>query len=324
MRNLVLITVDCLRADVGMPELRRLGGLRFTNAISASSSTPPSFSAIFTGHLPSDCGGVLKPWPPKIGVAERLRRHGYHTAGFHSNPWLSKVYGWDKGFDTYKDVTGRGKTYALAKEVEKPVRGWLKKAKQPFFLWVHYMDCHEPYGLAGTPERMEDAKEAYQEAAAVVDTHIARLVGQLPSDTAVIVTADHGQAFMERGRHGHSHSLYEELIHVPLVLIGGGSREEQRTTSSLNISTMLLWEAGVVDDPHPHRLGVAYSQYYNWRDRNKLIVGAEPWLASLRTDKWKLITGGGEWPLKRDKIELYDLGNDPMEAENLWQRMYSG
>ena len=155
---MVLITVDCLRADMleNMSELSKLGGLRFTNAISASTQTPSSFSAMFSGRLPLDYGGRLKlNRSPRVGIAERLKGQGYHTAGFHSNPWLSKLYGWDMGFDTYEDLAYKGRLYALAEEMEKPVKKWLKKAKQPFFLWVHYMDAHEPYRLKGTPEKME-------------------------------------------------------------------------------------------------------------------------------------------------------------------------
>jgi len=322
MRNLVLITIDCLRADADTPELNKLGGLRFTNAISASAQTPSSFSAMLSGWLPLDCGGRLKlNRSPRVGIAERLKNQGYHTAGFHSNPWLSRVHGWDIGFDTYKDVAYKGRLYALAEEVDKAVKKWLRKAKQPFFLWVHYMDCHEPYRLENMPERIEGKREAYREAVATTDKHVVGLIEQLPSDTAIIVTADHGQAFMEHGMHGHSHSLYEELIHVPLVLIKGSTYnlEEQRITSLLNIPTMLLWEAGVVDDSHSYRLGVAYSQLADWQDRDKLITGKLPRMSSLRTDTHKLITCEGKWPyFERDEVELYDLENDPEEKVNLW------
>ncbi|MBI5182950.1 MAG: sulfatase [Nitrospinae bacterium] len=181
--NIVLITIDSLRWDyVGYysnidttitPNIDQFleKGIIFKNAISQSPYTWGSFATIFTSHYPrmvTTPNGILLD--NRLTLAEILKRGGYRTVGFHSNPFLTHVFGYDRGFDTFEDNFGgrrnslkwgwfvhlisrlmriyRIEPYLLAEKINKRVKGWFKKGyhySSPFFLWIHYMDTHGPY-----------------------------------------------------------------------------------------------------------------------------------------------------------------------------------
>jgi len=299
--NLILITVDCLRADhlscLGYsrkttPNLDYLagGGALFTQAISVGPGTPTSFTAMFTSTYPLMYGGKLYITSQRTTMAEVLKEHGYHTAAFHSNPWISSFYGYDRGFDTFDDSIQKwrqkgllGRPKAIAQRImDKPGRfykflaqviyllymgtnwfsktealskkalSWLRYHPKNSFLWIHYMDVHEPYlPLPGftsplkiqriiqllaktrnspgslSPQEKKRLVDLYDTKISYADKMIGSLLrilkqSSLLDDTFIIITADHGQQLMERNRHGHSHYLYDELIRVPLIIAGPG------------------------------------------------------------------------------------------------------
>ena len=126
--NLILITIDCLRADhVGAlgyhkpttPRIDELAakGVVFTQAFAHGPRTPASFPAILTSTYPLMYGGTAALSEERVTLAESLRNAGYFTAAFHSNPYLSRALNYDKGFDVFWDSmsetslvsrTGRG------------------------------------------------------------------------------------------------------------------------------------------------------------------------------------------------------------------------
>ena len=119
-RYVFLITVDCLRADhVGCigdgsltPNIDKLArdGLVFTRAFANGPGTNQSFPAIFTSTYFLMHGG-LRLLPGYKTLAEVMRENGFRTVGFHSNPFLSRVLGWNRGFEEY---------YAFLEEIKSP------------------------------------------------------------------------------------------------------------------------------------------------------------------------------------------------------------
>ncbi|PSP84363.1 sulfatase [Halobacteriales archaeon QS_1_68_17] len=137
-------------------------------------------------------------------------------------------------------------------DVEDRATAFLADAEEPFFLWVHYMDAHTPYvpaprylravsgsrlgthrmlvahartglGRRVSDRTLADLRTLYRAAVRQVDAGIGRLLGALDDagirdETAVVVTGDHGEEFMEHGHLAHYPKLYDELIHVPLVV----------------------------------------------------------------------------------------------------------
>ena len=126
--NVMLITIDCLRADhmscLGYhrkttPNIDKFArkGILFTQAIANSSFTPGSFPSILTSTYP-----FMFPDHPRISlrvsIAEILKKKGYKTAAFHSNPYLSRYYNYDKGFDYFEDFLFTSNKKELNKEYD--------------------------------------------------------------------------------------------------------------------------------------------------------------------------------------------------------------
>ncbi len=187
MKNVVLITIDCLRADhmscygykrKTTPFLDGLAkkGLFCKNAFANGPNTRHSVPSFLTSTYP-----LLFLQEAKTGkfhegrksIAEILRRHRYMTGAIHSNPYISKFYGYDRGFDYFNDfLVGQVEDEIERNKIIRAMHEGLKGFKavimkrlphedgqkindiafklaedmeQPFFLWLHYMDVHMPY-----------------------------------------------------------------------------------------------------------------------------------------------------------------------------------
>jgi arylsulfatase A-like enzyme len=184
----------------------------------------------------------------------------------------------------YRDIPGR----KLASEVTDRFLAWLEQdPSRPFLAVLNYFDVHDPYlppspndtvftggspnqGLINwrlgdsdptlTPEQIEAEIAAYDGAIRYVDSQIGRLLQRLESlgisdAVDVVITSDHGEAFGERGLYLHAHSLYREVIHVPLIYRAGGSRGGTRVTDPVSIawvpSTVFRAAFPRMEDPFP-------------------------------------------------------------------------
>jgi len=403
--NVILITVDALRADhltcLGYrrkitPNLDRLAssGVLFTQAISTSQMTPGCFPSLFTSTFPLMNGGWFDISKRGIALPQVLKQHGYHTGAFVSNPWLSSYYGYHNWFDTleysipesrmemlYKPLgrlCGRPvkPPHARAHELNKKAITWLRNNRGNFFLWLHYMDVHGPYGLIPTiislfrslPRIMvhqalghtiHRARQSNSLLTSVIDdvnrridmydAHVRyedKMVGSLLrtlteldilKDTFIVITADHGEELMEHGCYGHVFGLYDELIHVPLIIAGPGLKRQLiiQQVSLLDLAPTILDMLGFEKpktflgnsllglmrgiDTKDDKLGAisetdvpVYTPASRWRLRgNQKRLNANRRVVSLRTGKWKYIhTEGGQ-------DELYHLEDDPKETQNL-------
>jgi len=376
--NLILLTVDCLRADrlscmgyskITTPHIDSLArsGLLFKQAITLSSWTPSSFMALFTSSYPLMQKGKLGI-PGKLRtIPELVKTGGYNTAGFHSNPWLAAKFGYSRGFDIFDDSLQENlehEPYGRAETLHYKALNYIKDLAGDFFLWLHYMDMHEPY----LPVRQSTANEQvqfltklnrrafaeqqkithdearillelYDEKILYLDQEIGRFLAQLDelhirNSTTFIVTADHGQMFNDHGLFGHGTQLYEELIHVPLIITGPGIRKQcvKRVVSMIDLAPTILDILGV-DAPTTFlgsSLLPSIKKYYFipplWEalsetdSIDKYARQSDPELdvskrqISVRTDKWKYIYTEGQ------EGELYYLKDDYGEAVNLIRR----
>jgi len=172
--NVILLSADALRADHlscygyhrdTSPVLDELAeeSIRFTNAYSASSHTREAVPALLTGKYP-DVAIDSKYHLESDTIASTLSEEGFATAGFHSNPFVSRAYGFDRGFDVFDDDLHlgqhklialaqraldkfRNRHYARAEEINERSLNWIDSLDdgESFFLWNHYMDTHGPY-----------------------------------------------------------------------------------------------------------------------------------------------------------------------------------
>ncbi|MFB6186155.1 MAG: sulfatase, partial [Halobacteriaceae archaeon] len=313
--NIILVTVDSLRADhcgfMGYeggttPTLDEMAseGIAFTNAIAPGPRTPESMPPTFTGcflseDLPSekaDQQSVIREHMSKrTTIAEQFSNAGYRTVGVTPNPFTSKYFGFDQGFDEFVDFIGEddsiygrlfdawidgntssnvlrlARNMILREEVFKPWEVYYSKVKEtvrgeePYFLWVFLMDVHEPYlarkgyrsqgwldrwrgiwslYLGDRETEFDQATRerlltAYDDSIRYADVFLKRLLSDISDNTIVAVHGDHGEAFGEHGYYSHEPYLYEESIHVPLVIHGAGEGMVQRPTSLLDLPSIL-------------------------------------------------------------------------------------
>jgi choline-sulfatase len=248
-QNVVLITLDTTRADrMGFlgskrgltPNLDALArqSVVFSRAYSQVPLTTPSHATILSGTYPQfnhlqDMGSPLAkdlPYLPDI-----LRQHGYHTAAFVGSqildPKSAAAPGFDRGFDIYdagfhSRAPGEDRYHSVERRgavVVAHAIAWLKAGRRtPFFLWVHLYDPHDPYD---PPEPFKAKYRAfpYDGEIAYADSAVGKLLAALRADglsdsTVIAVAADHGEAFGEHGEQTHGLFLYDETIHVPLLV----------------------------------------------------------------------------------------------------------
>jgi arylsulfatase A-like enzyme len=284
--TLVLVSVDCLRADhVGAygyslpttPEIDAVAreGTVFENAFATASWTLPSHMSMLTGLVPS-LHGATKWEKLSSGVdylPEMLARSGYRSSGVVSWVYLSQIYGFERGFDSYQvlDQPQAGDIIDLAIAELGRGRG------QPQFLFVHLWDAHWPYLPASSDlERMggrprdisslhelirdgkptsddlqrEEVVRLYDAEIASADRELGRLLREMKSmglweNSLVAITSDHGEAFLEHGHWEHSQTLYEELTRVPLVVKWPGQAEPARETSPVSLVDLFVTFAEV-------------------------------------------------------------------------------
>lgn len=345
-RNLLLITVDTLRADalgfagnteVSTPALDRLAeaGRVFTDTHAQNVVTLPSHTNILTGLYPYQHGvrnnGGFKLGPDVPTLATILHKAGFATAAVVGSFALDSRYGLGRGFDLYDDEfggapEGQGEhlfTYAERPGSEVVARGtrwWNEHRGQRRFLWLHLFDPHAPY-QPPAPFAAEYSKQPYLGEVAAVDSYLAPLLDAFLSGreapTLIVFTADHGEALGEHGELTHSFFAYEPTLKVPLVLWGPGVTpgRDDRVAQHVDILPTALGALGVAAPsglPGRSLLGPADPSrvvYFESLSPN-LEFGAAPLRGVIR-GHMKLI----ELPIP----ELYDLASDPGETRNLFR-----
>jgi len=372
------------RPDQTTPNLDALArkGARFELVHSTSAVTPVSHASILTGlnqyrhGLRVVCALSGYRLPENIPtLATRLKAAGYHTAAIHSSFNVSAFFGFDHGFDTFESFdaemhvevpkddsaedTGGGladwnvrKLQRRSDETTNMVLDYLKGAKTPFFLWIHYWDPHDAMLLPPPDFRdyrrglarlsaPEQHKALYTAEVEYQDQQIGRLLDDLEQTgffehSMMVVTADHGEGLGEHGWASHR-ILYQEQMHVPLIVrVPGGKAglEVNQLVGVVNIAPTVLDYVGLESNDVRELDGVSlrpllegrtlpaqtlYADQINGYDFNARMVRTRPqadFLYSITRDPWKLIYR----PSRFDESELYDLRDDPDEENNLWSK----
>ncbi|MDP6762575.1 MAG: sulfatase [Planctomycetota bacterium] len=356
-RNLLLITVDTLRADhLGAygygrdtsPCIDALAAqsVLFEDAHASSSWTLPSLASLLTSSYPSahGCWSDESSLSPAFEtLAERLSREGFDTAAFVTHLFLDRRYGLAQGFDLYDQElvakTRQASHLAVSSpELTRKAVDWLERRRAsgsdaPFFLWVHYFDPHSNYqfhegiteGFA-TPSPWGNSHtklDVYDGEISFTDRHIGALLRSLgkarvEDETMVILAADHGEEFGEHGLYGHRRHLHREVVQVPLMIRAPG------------IPARRIGQRVSMLDVYPTALallGLEAEEGIQGANLAPVLRGGSlpprQLLAELRVAKktWLASICDGPWKLTVDfrtgQRRLYDLEVDPAEQADI-------
>ena len=340
----------------------------FEQAIAHAPSTLHSHASILTSLLPhhhqATWGGKTRLPESAVTLAETLRAAGYATAAFTGGGQMDRVFGLDQGFDSYIQP---GEEHFMG-TVRRAIDWLQQNPARPFFLFLHTYEVHHPYepsaehlALVGDdyegelPEHIsiDLLREINQKKAAIDEAdleHIKRTYdGEIRSmdeafgvlvetlreqglydDTLVVLTSDHGEEFGEHGVVGwHSHTLYDELLRVPLVLKLPGSRRAGIRVSSqvrsIDIAPTIVAALGV-ETPTDYT-GVDLDPLIGDTDRLDLVTisrmdrppGRD--ISSYRTSEWKLARRA-LFNLREDPAEHWDVALSRRDvAEDLQLRL---
>ena len=249
-RNVLLITIDTLRADAlgsyggraTTPNLDRLAarGARFDFAHAHAVVTLASHASILSGRYPYEHGirdNTGYRFPQTMPTAATLlKAKGFATGAFIGGFPLDHRFGLNVGFDTYDDNLApaagaeSGERERRADAVVASTLGWIGQQQGKWFSWVHVYDPHVTY--AAPPEwAAKFPADPYLAEVSWTDYALGALFDRLtalPRSTLVIVTADHGEGLGDHGEMTHSLFAYESTLHVPLIIAElGGAQTSQ-------------------------------------------------------------------------------------------------
>jgi choline-sulfatase len=346
--NLVLVTIDTLRADrlgcygyshIETPNLDRIArqGVLFENAVTHTPLTAPAHASIFTGLYPTvhkvrDTGGfVLQASQPTL--AEVLRQQGWDTAAFVGSSVLKKQFGFNQGFAFYDDevpkpdprkIAGDYAERRASEVVDRAVAWLASRSGRPFFLWVHVFDPHSPYDPP-SPFREKYSGSAYDGEVAFTDQELGRLFAAVgkksaPEDTLVAVLSDHGESLSEHGEYTHGVFLYDSTLRIAFLLAGPGVPKGLRVKQQARAIDVLPTVLNLMGRQVPPGVqGTSLAPAFEGKSVPASYAYIETlypkinmrWaeLRGIRTSRWKYI--------RAPKPELYDLRQDPAETMNV-------
>ncbi len=341
IRDLLLITVDTLRADalgfagearVSTPTLDRLAatGWVFDNAHAHNVVTLPSHANILTGRYPyqhgirDNIGFVLDDSIPT--AATILSEAGFATGAVIAAYPLDARFGLARGFDVYDDQlpTSQGAVRFASTEragdqvVARGLEWWRKHAGERRFLWLHLFEPHAPYAPP-EPYASQFASEPYLGEVAATDAYLRPLLTPFlegnETPTLIAFTSDHGESLGEHGERTHGLFAYEATLKVPLVLWAPGLEPGRSSAPARHIDLLptLLDAVGV---PAPADL-----------PGRSLLAPTDPAattyfesLTATLNRGWAPLRGvidQGEKLIELPLMELYQLPDDPQELDNL-------
>jgi arylsulfatase A-like enzyme len=364
-KNVVIFLVDTLRADrLGAygygrdtsPNIDAFAAeaVLFERAFSVSPWTRTSVASMFTSMYPvahacQDKDDITTD--ELVMMAEVFKANGFATGGFSTNISVSDQFNMAQGFDEFvyferetwfSDHPGRPDPgYVPIEGMMSDAFEWLLDVgDQPFFFYFHSTDPHWQYRPPAEFALWGDRLlgDLYDGEIRYTDFYFQEVIDHLRTlgkldETLIIFTADHGEELFEHGGHGHGHTLYNELLQVPLIMRHPSLKPARQTEmvrlidvfptiiemfslhpegaviQGRSLLPMLLGKAGEKPDEQFVLAEVRYPSK---------IEGM-----SLEAGDWKLIRIVQMQPSrafprgKSDAWELYNMLQDPGELENV-------
>ncbi|MEZ4318198.1 MAG: sulfatase [Myxococcota bacterium] len=352
-RRVIVVFVDTLRPDhlslngyerQTTPNLDRLArdAVVFDNARSIAPWTLPSARTMVTGRQPEfyDTAETLQA---------RLAAAGFANGMIAGNVYLSANFGMNTDWD-YHEVG----MFPPANEVTDSALAWLDDHEgQDSLLLVHYMSAHLPYleplsyramwagvgpaGLEGEfhlnavrnarlgndPEGQQYVRDRYDQCIRWIDDELERLYSQLDDNDILVFLSDHGEEFWDHGGYEHGHSLYEELLRIPLVVKAPGLTPGHVTepASLLDVTPTILDLLGL--PPIAHADGKSLVALANGDPAAREAFAARPHgfgRPLYGFERWGVLDGNRKYTTFQGQESLFDLEADPGETNDLSER----
>ncbi len=354
--SLLLITIDALRAD----RLGSAGYPRPTTPhLDAFAADATRFAAAFTGgpktipSVPQILTGRFFYWHrPSRGLPELLGDGAHPSHAIVNNPYVAS---WLRGAQPGFDAVQAGDALDARAITSAALRYLTAAGRCPTMLYLHYLDTHTPYRAPpryarrfidpNAPTKVgltfDDVTRAWQERydaadrqriidlydgnLAYTDRQVGRLLRGLAKRgrldrTLVVITADHGEELWDHRKFFHGQSLYDELLHVPLLVrwpAFGHGRVVPDVVRTVDVAPTV---AEALRHPAPPSDGRSLAPLARGdadapRTAFALVSHAEPRTPerqAVRTATHKLIRD-----VTDGAVQIYDLTTDPTEKRNL-------
>ncbi len=374
-KNVIFLLMDTARADAYGPfagpdrvattpnyDAFAKQSMVFTSAYDNENWTKPSVASYLSGLYPSTHNTKKdeSKLPSEVElISEHLKRAGFATAGFVANGYVSDRFGFDQGWDVFKNYIREEKP-SEAEYVFHDGLAWLDKhAKsapdKPFFLYLQTIDPHVSYrdkgkfthqyfegdykGPLGSSIDAEDQVKLSTKKLEATDTDLkwlrAMYYGEISynddelgkfikglekrglfADTMFVITNDHGEELGERGRFGHGHQVFEELIRAPLLVhyppMFGTGNVVPDIVEAVDVAPTILDTLG--RDPMKDADGVSFLPLVTGKPTSLPHYSITEFLSAqrvVRIGTWKMMSHVD------GSAELFDLAKDPEEQHEL-------
>jgi arylsulfatase A-like enzyme len=295
--------------------------------------------SLLTGRYFSEVSRIEQKWPhilpDNVMLAEMVKDAGYQTWAKASFGYFIPYFGYGQGFDKFDDSIPReGRVHWLRTSARvtdrtlEAIDDMRATPESPFFVMAHYADPHSGYmHHKESPRFGPNISDLYDEEIFFTDLHLGRLFEGLEErglmdDTIIVVTADHGEGLHKKQDHDHLYhgqTLYDELIHVPLIIHApfAEPRRIDRPVALIDVVPTLLDATGVGTDSLLRGFSlVPYLRGDAGFERPPVFSqkGQPQWkeLAAMVDWPWKAI-----WKVRTNRFELYRLDRDPHEVADL-------
>jgi arylsulfatase A-like enzyme len=345
--NVLMISIDSMRADMpwaGYPRdiapvltAFEKTAVSYTRAYSISSYTAMSLGGFLAGRYPSEIersGYFFSNYPDSVEMfPELLQKAGVRTITAHAHFYFDQKAGFRQGFDVYEIIPGLKANNTTDENVTAPQHLELAEkllsdkanTGKRFFAWFHFLDPHDEYmPHEGIGPYGKSSRDKYDGEITFVDQHVGKLLDFVAQHdwgkrTAIVVTADHGEAFGEHKMYRHGFEIYEMLVHVPLMIRAPGAtpRRIDVPRSDIDLPPTIMEMTGAPVASTLQGKSLVPELYGKDAEARDVVVDLprtsdnDRRRALIRGD-YKLIAYGDD-----DAFELFDIVHDPDEKHDL-------
>lgn len=349
-RRIFLIFIDTLRPDhLGAwgyprptsPTLDSLArrGVRFDNARSVAPWTLPSARSLITGQQP-------ERYHHATPLPDILRAEGFATAMFAGNLYLGPNFGMERGWGLHHVEL----LPAAEQQVDRAL-AWLDThPSRDVFMLLHFMDPHLPYEepdayrerfqtvprpdalrsdsfhrpavIRNKPRNAQERRyyiDRYDANIRYTDDQLARLTARLQPTDLVILVSDHGEEFWEHDGFEHGHTLYDEVLRVPVIFAGAGLPSGVVRSDPVSLLDIVPTVLDHLELPLPDLDGTSLLPVMRGDPDAAAHLATRP-LGVGRplygSERWGVIDGPFKYTTHAGEHELYDLTADPGERDD--------